>query len=172
MKIEITSRWSGAVLFSIEAGSMKLAVEAAVRSKTNLPGANLPGANLAGANLTGAYLTGAYLAGANLSDAYLAGANLAGANLAGAYLSDADLAGAYLPDANLTDAPIVGGFPDGWRAHAWKDKAGVIHVQVGCRSKTLSEARVYWSDRDNRREVVAFLDYVERVGKLRGWTTP
>lgn len=46
MKFEITSRWSGAVLFSLETESMKLAVEAAVNSGARLYGAHLRGAHL------------------------------------------------------------------------------------------------------------------------------
>jgi hypothetical protein len=75
MKFEIKSHWSGAVLFSAETDSLKLAVELAVKSRANLAGAYLARANLAGADLAGAYLAGAYIAGANLTGAYLAGAN-------------------------------------------------------------------------------------------------
>jgi hypothetical protein len=81
MKIEIKHRFSGAVLFSIETESMRLAVEAAVKSRANLAGAYLAGANLARANLARANLAGANLAGANLDGAYLDGAYLDGANL-------------------------------------------------------------------------------------------
>jgi len=54
MKIEIKHRISGIVLFSIEAESWKIAVEAAVKSRANLSGANLSGANLSWADLSGA----------------------------------------------------------------------------------------------------------------------
>jgi hypothetical protein len=67
-KFEIKSQFDGKILFEAEAGSLKLAVELAVKS-----GANLDGAYLYGANLDGAYLSGAYLAGANLDGAYLYG---------------------------------------------------------------------------------------------------
>lgn len=79
MKIEIKSRWNASMLFAIETGSLRLAVEAAVKQRANLGGANLEGANLGGANLGGAYLEGAYLGGANLEGAYLGGAYLGGA---------------------------------------------------------------------------------------------
>jgi hypothetical protein len=113
MKFEIKSHWSGAVLFSAETDSLKLAVELAVKSRANLAGAylaraNLAGANLAGAYLEGAYLEGAYLARANLARADLAGAYLAGAYLAGAYLEGANLAGANLAGANLAGANLAG----------------------------------------------------------------
>ncbi len=50
MKVEITHRWSGAVLLSVEAGSLPLALEAGVRG-ADLWSANLRGADLRGANL-------------------------------------------------------------------------------------------------------------------------
>lgn len=101
---------TGAVLFQLECGSLKLCVEAAVTAR------------------------------ANLADAYLARANLA---------------------INL-------GHPNGWHAFAWL-KDGEIRVQVGCRNFSLAEGRAYWSGKDNRREVLAALDYAETVAELRGW---
>ena len=94
MKFEIKHRHTGSVLFSVEVGSLKLAVEAAIKAGANLSGANLSGANLSGANLSGADLSRAYLSGADLSRANLSGANLSGANLSGAYLSGAYPSGA------------------------------------------------------------------------------
>jgi hypothetical protein len=113
MKFEIKSHWSGAVLFSAETDSLKLAVELAVKSRANLAGAYLARANLAGANLADTNLAGANLAGANIARADLAGANLAGAdladtNLAGAYLAGADLADTNLAGANLAGAYLAG----------------------------------------------------------------
>ena len=66
MKFEIKSRFDGSVLFSLETKSIKLTLEAAVRSIADLSGANLSGANLSGANLSGADLSGANLSRANL----------------------------------------------------------------------------------------------------------
>ena len=84
MHIEIKSWINGSVLFSGEFGSLKLAVIAAVGSKTNLRGAYLRDADLSGADLSGANLRGADLRGAHLRGAYLRGANLSGAHLRGA----------------------------------------------------------------------------------------
>ena len=58
MKLQITARFTGSVLFEHDAedNSMRITLEAAVS---------------AGANLAGAYLAGAYLDGANLAGAYL-----------------------------------------------------------------------------------------------------
>ncbi len=108
MKIEIKSRFSSDILFSIETNSLKLAVEAAVKSKTYLRGAYLGGAYLRDADLRGAYLRGAYLRGAYLGGAYLRDADLRGAYLGGAYLRDADLRGAYLRGADLRGADLGG----------------------------------------------------------------
>ena len=51
MKFEIKHRWSGAVLFELECGSLKLCVEAAVKAKANLSEADLSGPDLSGADL-------------------------------------------------------------------------------------------------------------------------
>ena len=64
--IEIKSRFTGEVIFKADVGSIKLAVEAAVKAGASLDGANLYGANLNGASLDGASLDGANLNGANL----------------------------------------------------------------------------------------------------------
>ena len=103
MKIEIKNRWSGDILFSVEAPNWRVAVEIAVKSRANLYGANLYGADLSGADLSGADLYGADLSGADLSGADLSGANLSGANLSRADLSRADLSGANLSGADLKE---------------------------------------------------------------------
>ena len=61
MLLEIKHRYSGSVLFSIEIGSLKMAVEAAIQSKINLQDANLQGAKLQGAKLQGAKGINKYL---------------------------------------------------------------------------------------------------------------
>ena len=69
--MQILHRFTDAVLFEKDVGSMKLCVEAAVEAGANLVKANLDGANLDGANLYGANLDGASLVGANLDGASL-----------------------------------------------------------------------------------------------------
>ena len=64
MKIEIKSRWDSTVLFTAEAASILLAVQAAIKSGADLSRADLSGANLSGANLSRANLSGANLYGA------------------------------------------------------------------------------------------------------------
>ena len=111
MKIEIKSRFTGAVLFSVEAGSMKAALEIAVNKGAYLRSADLRSAYLRSADLRSAYLRSAYLrsadlSGANLSGAYLRSAYLRSANLRSAYLSGADLSGANLSGADLRSADL------------------------------------------------------------------
>jgi len=65
--IEITNRFTGAVIYSGQAETIRQIVEAAIAEKANLYGANLHEANLCGANLCGANLYGANLYGANLT---------------------------------------------------------------------------------------------------------
>jgi hypothetical protein len=113
MKYEIKNSWDNTVLFTCEAASLLLALQAAIKSGAYLSGANLrsadlSGANLSGANLSGADLSGAYLSGAYLSGAYLSGAYLSGANLSGADLRSADLSGANLRRADLRSADLSG----------------------------------------------------------------
>lgn len=122
-KVEIRHRCSGSVLFAAEVGSLRSAVEAAVKAgaclteanlteanlaEAELAGADLTWANLAEANLTRAYLAGADLAWANLIEANLTGARLAGASLTGAHLPGANLAWVNLAKANLTGANLTG----------------------------------------------------------------
>ena len=177
---EIKHRFTGAVLFTAElgaeyeskSGSVRLGAAIKLAAKA---GAYLARANLARADLARAYLARAYLADANLAGADLVGAYLARAYLAGAYLADANLAGANLADANLADANLAranhiipAGTPDGWTAYGWL-REGYLSVRVGCREKRLDEARAYWTGKDNRREVMAALDYIEAIARLRGW---
>jgi hypothetical protein len=85
MKFEIKNRWSGELIFSVEADNWKVAIAAAIGAKADLRGADLRGADLSGANLRGADLSGADLRGADLSGADLSGANLSGAKNLGKY---------------------------------------------------------------------------------------
>ena len=136
----IRHRFTGAVLFEAELSDEFETAPASVR--------------------LGAAAELALKSGASLYDANLRGASLYGANLRGADLSGVDC---------LIDA----GLPNGWTAIGWL-RGGWLIVKVGCREKRLAEGRAYWSaethhDRENRREVLAALDYIEAVAKLRGW---
>jgi hypothetical protein len=80
---------------------------------------------------------------------------------------------ADLRAANLNDTKLRGvhdvidlGQPNGWPAHAykWDDS---IWANVGCRTKSLADGRAYWAGKDDRREVLAALDYAEIVARLR-----
>ena len=142
---EIRHCFTNAVLFSAELPAEYDGASASVRL-----GVAVKLGLKAGANLTDANLAGAYLAGADLTRAYLAGANLDGANFRGV--------------AEVIDA----GTPNCWRCVGWR-RDGVVRVRVGCRGKTLADAREYWRGKDNRREVMAALDYIEFVARARGW---
>ena len=137
-------------------------------SRADLGGANLSGADLSGANLGGAYLSGANLSGADLSGAYLSGADLSGAHLGRADLSGAYLSGAYLGRAKISDLATLG-FPNGWGAYTYITEAGEQLMQVGCRNFTLAQGRFYWANKQDRREVLAALDYAEAIAKIRKW---
>jgi len=109
--------------------------------------------------------------GAKGKCANLSGADLWGADLSRAYLSGADLSRANLSRANLSGAGHVidAGTPNGWRCVGWM-RGGTLRVRVGCRDKTIAEGREYWRGKDERREVMAALDYVEAIAKLRAET--
>jgi len=142
----------GETLFEGNCGSLKAAVESAVKSGADLSGADLSSANLSSAylcgadltsaNLSGAYLCGADLSSANLSSAYLCGANLCGSDLTSAYLCGANLTSAYLCGANLCGANLSGAKHfNPWRADALRillDQPGKIRayklVTSECRS--------------------------------------
>jgi uncharacterized protein YjbI with pentapeptide repeats len=108
MKWEIHNRYTGDVMFEVEAETLRAAVEQKVKETANLSRANLSGANLSGANLSGANLSRADLSGATLSWANLSWADLSGADLSGATLFGADLSGADLSGATLSwaDTPL------------------------------------------------------------------
>lgn len=161
----IKNRLTGAVLFTAELGAEFECKVDAVKLGAAVRIAVKAGANLADANLADAYLAGADLAGADLARANLARAYLADANLARANLAGANLAGAYL--ARAVDA-IDAGTPNGWRAVGWR-RNGVLRVRVGCRDFSIAEGRKYWRGKADRREVLAALDYIEAVARLREW---
>ena len=93
MKLSILSRFDASLLFEYESeeNSLKITLQAAVKSGADLRGANLRCANLDGADLRGANLDGADLRGANLYGANLDGANLRCANLDGEKLTKTPL---------------------------------------------------------------------------------
>ena len=164
--INIVSRWSGKVLFSIAAASLKDAVLAAIKYGADLSGANLSGADLYGADLSGADLSradlsGADLYGANLSGADLYGANLSGADLYGANLSGADLYGANLSGADLSGADLSGA--DLSRA----DLSGANLSRADLSGANLSGADL--STVKNAELVIARTLIVPESGQFTGW---
>jgi len=108
MKFEIKHRFTGSVIFSLETESLKLCVEAAVKSRANLYNANLYSANLRCADLCSANLRCADLYSADLYSADLCSANLYSADLRCADLCGANLRSANLCGANLRSANLCG----------------------------------------------------------------
>jgi len=111
MLFEIKSRATGAILFSLETESMKLCIEAAIKSSANLSSADLRSADLRSADLRSADLRSADLRSADLRSADLRSvdlryADLRSADLRYANLSSADLRSADLRYANLSSADL------------------------------------------------------------------
>jgi hypothetical protein len=106
MKFEIKHCFTRAILFECEAGSIKLAVELAVKEKADLRCADLGYADLRSADLGYANLRCADLRCADLGYADLRSADLGYANLRCADLRSADLGYADLGYANLRCADL------------------------------------------------------------------
>lgn len=85
-------------------------------------------------------------------------------------LRGADLYRADLYGANLSSVKgvIAAGTPDGWTAYGWLFE-GYLMICVGCREKRLGEARRYWKDKADQREVLAAVEYIAAVAKIQGW---
>ena len=103
-QIKIRHQWTKNLLFEGQFGSLRDAIQAAVKSRASLSGADLSGADLSGADLSGADLSGADLRRASLSGADLSGASLRRASLSGADLRRASLRRASLSGADLSGA--------------------------------------------------------------------
>ena len=125
MKIEIKRRYTGDVLFEMDAPDLKTAVENAVEQKANLYGADLRGADLCGANLYGADLRRADLRRADLYGADLRRADLCGANLRGAKNLP------HIPTACPSDGAFEG----------WKKVGGaLVHLLIPADARRSSAA--------------------------------
>ncbi len=72
---------------------------------------------------------------------------------------------------------IAAGQPNGFWAFGYRGKqTGATRVKVGCRDRSMAEAREYWSpshpDWSKRQEIPAALDLIEAIARLRGWELP
>ncbi len=164
---EIKHRFNGSVSFSLECGSLKLCVEAAVKASADLTSADLRSADLTSADLRSADLTYANLTSANLRSANLTYANLTYANLTSADLRYADLRYANLTSANLTSADLTSA---DLTYAKWPRDAAVLnapiqisglqwpvlifgsHMLVGCETHSLRE----WEDFGD--EIIGHMD--------------
>ena len=131
MTIEIKHRYSGKVLYSSDAVSVKAAVAEAIKS-----GSNLRGSNLSGSNLRGSDLSYSNLSGSDLSYSDLSGSNLSGSDLSGSNLRYSDLRGSDLRD---TICLAVTGLPSGM-AILTPQPTG-WHLRIGCWEGTTTTLR-------------------------------
>ena len=132
----------GGVLFThtCEGNNIRLTLEVAIKS---------------GTNLSGAYLSGTNLSGTNLSGAYLSGADLSGANLRGANLRGADLSGASFGEGVTAEQGVLQLIGLRWDVIIFD-----AHMRIGCQMHPLSD----WASFDDRR--IAEMDGVHA---LRFW---
>ena len=181
MKVSILSRFNASLLFEYESeeNSLKITLQAAVKSGANLYGAdlrdadlrcaNLRCADLRGANLYGADLRSADLYGANLRGANLDGADLYGANLRGANLRCADLRGADLYGANLRGANLDGEkltkTPLQLNNLKWFVLISDKYLRIGCQRFTIEE----WKNFDD--ETIVKMDFAA-LKFWRKWKAP
>ena len=119
MLFEIKHRYSGAVLFALETTSMKLCVQTAIKSGSNLSYSDLRGSDLSGSDLRGSNLSYSDLSYSNLSYSDLSGSNLSGAKIR--------------EDITVQRAPIqISGLT--WPVIIWDH-----HMQIGCEFHSYSE---------------------------------
>ena len=149
---EIKNRHDGSLIFTLECDSLKLCLEAAVKSgaylsRADLSGAYLSRANLSRANLSGADLSRAYLSRADLSGAYLSRADLSGACLPGANLSGADLSGAYLPGVKYGDGIPLENTPIMLQGTKYPILIMDTHIKIGCELHSHAEWESFSGDR-------------------------
>ncbi len=161
----IHNRWSNAIIFASTKKTLGLAAVEASGKGVSLSGADLSGANLSEANLSRADLSRADLSRADLLEANLSGANLSEANLSRANLLGADLSGANL----ARSVGVCAASADGWIFVGWSQR-GKLHIEAGCRSFNLAEARAYWSSGSKHDKLsLTAVDCLCLMAKARGW---
>ena len=104
MKFEIKHRIDSRVLFALETESLKLCVEAAIKSSADLRSADLSYADLRSSDLRSSDLRYAHLRSADLSYADLSYADLRSTDLRSTDLRSTDLRYANLRSADLSSA--------------------------------------------------------------------
>ena len=154
MIFEIKHKIKGNIIFSLGCASLKICVEAAVKSNADLCHADLRDANLRGADLRDADLRGADLCHANLRGADLRDADLRGADLRDADFRGADLRGTDFRDADFRGANLRGTDfrgADLWISHfrSFIVVATTHHLQIGCENHPWD----VWLDDAKRAEI-------------------
>ena len=136
--IEIKHR-NGTILHTIEADSIKAAVEELNLRGADLSGADLSGADLSGANLIRADLSGADMRATDLSGTDLSGADLSGADLGGAYLSGTELSGTDLSGATYDDGIPFTKIPVMISGLTWNVRILDSHLKICCELHSFNE---------------------------------
>ena len=118
MKFQIKHRYSLAVLFEAEAGTLNEVVQKAVAQRIDLRGSDLSGSDLSGSDLTYSDLRGSNLRGSDLTSSDLRGSKLSGSDLYDVKIRDG---------ITVSRAPIqINGLR--WPVTIWD-----AHMQIGCK---------------------------------------
>ena len=137
---EIKHRYNGTVLFGLDCESLKICLEAAIRSYSNLRGSDLSDSNLSDSDLSGSDLSDSNLRGSDLSGSDLRGSDLRGSNLSGS-----DLSGSKWKKSAVVKSP-----PVSITGLCWPVLLFGSHLQIGCECHAVAE----WEAFDERRFLV------------------
>jgi len=141
-KIEIKHKFTNEVLFSHECenNTIKITLELAVKSSSNLSYSDLRGSDLRGSDLSGSNLSNSNLSNSNLSYSDLRGSDLSNSDLRRSNLRGSDLSGSNLSNSNLSNSEKVPIFCK-W-SHGITN-GNLIHV--GCKKRTIEEWDKFFS---------------------------
>jgi uncharacterized protein YjbI with pentapeptide repeats len=161
--LHIRNQFTGEILFSAPAQTIKDLVEAAVKARVSLSEADLSGANLFELVAAGADFSEALLFRANLRASDLSGAFLFRAELAQSCLSEADISTADLSEANLTEADLsLANLRGAVMVRANLDKANLRQADLS--NADLKDARFLDASFENATLEHADLSGAELVG--------
>ena len=69
---------------------------------------------------------------------------------------------------NCKIQPILAGFPNNWICYGRLIEEK-LQIVCGCRKKSYSEAKEYWTGKENKQEVLAAVEYIATIARLRSW---